>query len=135
MSDVQGVAGVSKGARWGGMVVGGLAGLFLLLDAAGKLARVEEVVEGTVKIGYPETVIVPLGVVLLACTVLYLVPRTAVLGAVLLTGFLGGAVATHVRIGDPLWTHVLFPVYMGVMVWLGLYLRDPRVRAVVPFRV
>jgi ABC-type transport system involved in cytochrome c biogenesis permease component len=91
-------------------------------------------VEGTVKLGYSETVIVPLGIVLLTCTILYVIPRTSGLGAILLTGYLGGAVATHVRIGDPLFTHVLFPVYLGVLIWGGLYLRDNRVRSLIPLR-
>ncbi|MGH9778637.1 MAG: DoxX family protein [Candidatus Acidiferrales bacterium] len=125
---------VSKKALWGGRILGGLPALFLLLDSVGKFVQPAPVVEGTVKLGYSESVILPLGVVLLACTVLYLIPRTSVLGAILLTGFLGGAVATHVRVGDPLFTHVLFPVYFGVMLWGGLYLRDPRLRALIPLR-
>jgi len=87
-----------------------------------------------VKLGYPEGTIVPLGIVLLICTVLYAIPQTSVLGAMLLTGYLGGAVATHVRVGDPLFTHVLFPVYMGILVWLGIYLRDVRLRGLAPVR-
>ena len=90
--------------------------------------------EGTVKLGYPETVIVPLGIILLTCTILYVIPRTSVLGAILLTGYLGGAVATHVRVGDPLFTHVLFPVYLGVLIWGGLYLRDDRLPALIPLK-
>jgi len=85
-------------------------------------------------LGYPAATIVPLGIVLLICTALYIVPRTTVLGAIFLTGYLGGAVASNVRIGNPLFTHVLFPVYVGVLLWLGLYLRDTRLRALVPFR-
>jgi len=127
-------APVSKAALWGGRVMSALPALFLLVDSAAKFAKPAPVVEGTVKLGYSESVIVPLGVVLLACTVLYLIPRTSVLGAILLTGYLGGAVATHVRVGDPLFTHALFPVYFGVMLWGGLYLRDPRVRALIPLR-
>ena len=92
------------------------------------------VVEGTVQLGYPESVLLGLGIVLLACTVLYVIPRTAILGAILLTGYLGGAVATHVRVGNPLFTHVLFPVYLGVLIWGGLYLRDERLRALIPLR-
>ena len=99
-----------------------------------KLIKLAPVVEATVKIGWPESLIIPLGIVLLICTILYVIPSTSVLGAILLTGYLGGAVATHVRIGDPLFTHVLFPVYLGVLLWLGLYLRDGRLRALVPLR-
>lgn len=99
-----------------------------------KLMKPEIVVKTTVEIGYQESLIVPLGVVLLICTVLYLVPQTSVLGAILITGYLGGAVATNARIGSPLFSHTLFPVYIGVLVWGGLFLRDPRVSALIPFR-
>lgn len=127
-------ATVSGKVRWTGIVISALPSLFLFVDAGMKLMKPESVVEATVKLGYPETVILPLGIVLLICTILYVVPRTSVLGAILLTGYLGGAVATHVRVGDPLFTHALFPVYLGVMIWLGLYLRDERLRALVPLR-
>jgi DoxX-like protein len=103
-----------------------LAALFLIMDGVMKLMKPAFVVQATVQLGYPESVIIGLGIVLLACTVLYLIPRTAVLGAILLTGYLGGAVATHVRIGDPLFSHTLFPVYLAVLLWGGLCLRDPR---------
>ncbi|HSI89198.1 MAG TPA: DoxX family protein, partial [Pyrinomonadaceae bacterium] len=108
--------------------------LFLLMDAVGKLVKPAPVIEGTVALGYQESVIVPLGIVLLISTVLYIVPPTALLGAILLTGYLGGAVATHVRIENPLFTHTLFPVYLGIMLWLGLYLRDRRLRDLMPLR-
>lgn len=127
-------APTSRRALWAGRLLGGLPALFLLADSAGKLAKLTPVVEGTVKLGYPESVLIGLGIVLLSSTVLYLIPRTSVLGAVLLTGYLGGAVATHVRAGDPLITHTLFPVYFGVMLWAGLYLRDGRLRAIFPLR-
>jgi hypothetical protein len=116
------------------MILSGLATLFLLMDAGGKLAKAAPVVEGTTQLGYPEHVIVGLGVALLVSVLLYAVPQTAVLGAILVTGYLGGAVATHVRVGNPLFTHVLFPVYVAVFVWGGLFLRDRRVRALVPLR-
>jgi ABC-type transport system involved in cytochrome c biogenesis permease component len=125
---------VSRKRLWAGRISSALPSLFLLLDGVAKLVKPAVVVEGTVKLGYPETVIVPLGIVLLTCTILYVIPRTSVLGAILLTGYLGGAVATHVRVGDPLFTHVLFPVYLGVLIWGGLYLRDDRVRALIPLR-
>lgn len=127
-------APVSKGRLWAGRIMSGLPALFLLVDAVAKLIKPAPVVEGTIKAGYPEGTIVPLGIVLLVCTILYAIPRTSVLGAILLTGYLGGAVATHVRIGDPLFSHVLFPTYFGVLLWGGLYLRDERVRALIPFR-
>jgi hypothetical protein len=119
---------------WAGYILSGLPALFLLLDALGKLIKPQAVIEGTLELGYQESVILPLGIVLLICTVIYIIPRTAVLGAILLTGYLGGAVATHVRIGSPLFSHKLFPVYLGMMIWLGLYLRDRRLRALVPLR-
>ena len=117
---------ISKKALWTGRVMTALPALFLLFDGAMKLAKPAPVVEATVQLGYPESVILPLGIVLLACTVLYLIPRTAVLGAILLTGYLGGATATQVRVQDP-W--FLFPIALGVISWLGLYLREPRLRA------
>lgn len=134
MSGEAATASVSKAALWGGRILSALPALFLLMDSVGKILRPAPVVEGTVKLGYPESIILPLGIVLLACTALYLIPRTSVLGAILLTGFLGGAVATHARVGDPLFSHILFPVYFGVMLWGGLYLRDPRLRELIPLR-
>ena len=125
---------VSKKALWAGRIVSALPVLFLLMDGIMKLIKTAPVVEATVKLGYPVTTIVPIGIVLLTCTVLYVIPRTSIIGAILLTGYLGGAVASHVRVGDPLFTHVLFPVYLGVMIWLGLYLRDNRLRSLVPLR-
>jgi hypothetical protein len=119
---------------WAGIIISGLPVLFLLFDALLKFVRPEQVVQGTVELGYPESVILPLGFVLLISTLLYVIPKTSVLGAILLTGYLGGAVATHVRIGNPLFTHILFPVYVGVLLWLGLYLRDTRLRALIPIR-
>ena len=126
-------AAVSKKRLWAGRIMSGLLALFLLLDGAAKLAKPAPVVEGTIKLGYSESVILPLGIVLLACTILYVIPRTAVLGAILLTGYLGGAVATHVRVGDPVFS-ILFPVIIGVLIWGGLYLRDDRLRALIPLR-
>jgi hypothetical protein len=113
------------------MALSAVAVLFLLFDTLGKLLKVAPVVSGTAQLGYPEGLVRPLGVVLLLCVVIHLVPRAAVLGAVLLTGYLGGAVATHVRVGSPLLTHVLFPVYVALFLWGGLWLRDPRLRSVV----
>jgi hypothetical protein len=108
---------------WG---LSSLALLFFLLDAAGKLLQVEPVIKGTVELGWPATAIVPLGVLLLVGALLHALPRTAVLGAIYLTGFLGGAIAAHYRIGSPLWTHVLFGAYVAAVMWGGLVLRDPR---------
>ena len=119
---------ISNGTRWAGRIISGLPALFLLLDGAMKLVKPAFVVEATVKLGYPESVIIPIGVVLIICTILYLIPKTSVLGAILLTGYLGGAVATHVRTGESLFS-IVFPVIFGVLLWLGLYLRDTRLRA------
>ena len=127
-------ASLSKGRLWTGRIMSALPSLFLLVDGIGKLIKPAPVVEGTVQLGYPESVLLGLGIVLLACTVLYVIPRTAILGAILLTGYLGGAVATHVRVGNPLFSHVLFPVYVAVLIWGGIYLRDERLRALIPLR-
>lgn len=118
-------------ARRLGWVLIGLAGAFLTFDTVGKLLRLAPVIEGTTQLGYPASAILPLGLLQLFCLALFLLPRTSVIGAVLLTGYLGGAVATHVRIGNPLLTHVLFPTYVGALVWGGLFLVDSRVRALV----
>jgi hypothetical protein len=108
-----------------------LPALFLLVDGAMKLAKPELVVKATVELGYPESVIVSLGIVLLACVVLYLIPQTAVLGAILLTGYLGGAVATHVRVGAGSFP-ISFPILLGTLLWAGLVLRNDRLRNVMP---
>src|SRR6516225_4870823 len=120
---------------WLGWGLSGLAIAFCLMDAIMKLLALPFVLEASDRIGFhSETVIRELGVILLASTILYAVPPTAMLGAVLLTGYLGGAVAAHLRLGDPLFTHVLSGVYGGLLVWGGLYLRDPRLRAIFPWR-
>ena len=102
-----------------------LATLFFLADATGKLLQIEPVIKGTLELGWPLSAVVPLGVLILIGAVLYVIPRTAVLGAIYLTGFLGGAIATHYRIGSPLFTHVLFGVYVAAIMWAGLVLRFP----------
>lgn len=124
---------VSKGALWTGRSLTALAALFLLFDGAMKLVKPTFVVEATVQMGFSEAVIVPLGITLLVCTVLYLFPPTAVLGAILLTGYLGGAVATHVHAGHGAF-QTLFPVIFGALVWGGLVLRDRRLRSLVLWR-
>jgi hypothetical protein len=123
---------IGRGARWTGRVLSGIAALFLLMDGAFKLLATPEARDGTSALGYSPSVLVPLGVVQLLCLAVYLVPRTAVLGAVLWTGYLGGAIATHVRVGNPWASHTLFPVYVALLLWGGLWLRDRRVRAVLP---
>jgi hypothetical protein len=124
---------VSKTSLWIGRIAGGLPSLFLLVDGGMKLAKPAVVVEATTKLGYPESVIIPLGIVLIACTLLYLIPPTSVLGAILLTGYLGGAVSTHVRAAEGLFP-VVFPIVFGALLWLGLYLNDTRLRALIPLR-
>ncbi|HLA96203.1 MAG TPA: DoxX family protein [Pyrinomonadaceae bacterium] len=119
---------------WAGYIISAIPVLFLLMDGVGKLFKPEPVVTGTTELGYNESIIIPLGIVLLASTIIYIIPKTSMLGAVLLTGYLGGAVATHVRVGSPLFTHTLFPVYLGIFLWLGLFLRERRLRALVPIR-
>src|SRR6185503_12150356 len=105
---------VSRRRLWTGRIMIALPALFLFVDGVGKLVKPAPVVEGTVQLGYPESVLLGLGIVLLTCTVLYVIPRTAVFGAILLTGYLGGAIATHVRVGSPLFSHTLFPVYVAL---------------------
>jgi hypothetical protein len=131
-SDTQ-PAAASKWMFWAGWGMGALPALFLLVDGFMKLVKPALVVETTIQLGYPESVILGLGVVLLACTLLYLIPPTSVLGAILLTGYLGGAVASHVRAEDGLFP-VFFPVMMGGLVWGGLFLRDGRLRELIPLR-
>jgi hypothetical protein len=104
------------------------------MDGVMKLIKPAPVVEATMRLGYPESVIQSLGIVLLVCTILYAIPRTSILGAILLTGYLGGAVAANVRVGNPLFSHTLFPVYVALFVWGGLYLRDRRLRGLIPVR-
>jgi hypothetical protein len=117
---------ISPGRIWAGRVLSGLAVTFLFVDALGKLLQLAPVVEGTIQLGYAESVVIPLGMLLLAGVILYAIPRTSLLGAIYLTAFLGGAVATHLRVGSPLATHVLFGVYVAAFVWGGLALRSPR---------
>ena len=123
----------SKKTVWAGRIISALPVLFLLLDAVFKLIKPAPVVEATVRLGYPEGVIVGLGIVLLLSTIVYLIPLTSVLGAILLTGYLGGAVATHVRVGESLFS-IIFPVIFGALLWLGLFLREPRLRPLIPLR-
>ena len=124
----------SLGSLWAGRIFSTLAVLFLLFDAVIKFIKIPPVAEAFARLGYPPSLAVPIGSILLGCVILYIIPQTSVLGAVLLTGYLGGAVATHVRVGDPLFSHILFPTYVGLMIWGGLYVREPRLRALIPFR-
>jgi hypothetical protein len=125
---------VSRKKLWTARIAGGFAILFLLMDALMKVVKAAPAVEGTVQLGYSADVLPGLGITLLLCTLLYAIPRTAVMGAILLTGYLGGAVATQVRVGNPLFSHVLFPVYVAFLIWGPLVLLDARVRSLVPLR-
>lgn len=128
--------GSDRTRRIAGLAMSGLVVAFMLMDSGMKLAALDVVIETTAGLGYPASPDLArgLGAVALACTLLYAWPRTAVLGAILLTAYMGGAVATHLRVGSPVFSHLLFGVYLGVLVWGGLYLRDARVRALLPLR-
>jgi hypothetical protein len=125
---------ISRGALWTGRVMSGLVIAFLLMDGAMKLIPLQVVIDTSQQMAIPLDIIPTLGVLTLVGTLLYAWPRTAVLGAIILTGYLGGAIYAHFRLADPLFTHTLFGVYLGLLMWGGLYLRDPRVRALLPFR-
>jgi DoxX-like family len=126
-------ASVSRKRLWAGRVISGIVILFLLFDAIVKLMKVAPVLEASARLGYPPSLAVGIGALLLACVIVYLIPRTSVLGAVLLTGYLGGATAAQVRIGAPLF-ETLFPVIFGVLVWAGVFLREDRLRTLIPLR-
>lgn len=128
------VGTISNGAIWTGRVLSGLAVAFLLFDGAIKLIPLDVVITTSQQLGIPAELARTLGVLTLACTILYAIPRTSVLGAILLTAYMGGAIYTHLRAGSPLFTHTLFGVYLAVLIWGGLYLRDERVRALIPFQ-
>ena len=124
----------SNNERWAGRVMTALPVVFLLFDSVIKLIRIDPVVQSFTELGYPVDLAVGIGIVELVCLLVYLIPRTSLLGAILLTGYLGGAVATHVRVGSPWFTHVLFPIYVAALLWGGIYLREDRLRALVPLR-
>jgi len=130
-----GAAVPSRAALWTGRVLSGLALAFLAFDIVIKLSQSPEAVAGTTQLGWPADVIFPLGILQAVLLLLYAVPRTAAFGALLWTGYLGGAIATHVRVDNPLFSHVLFPAYVAAFLWLGLWLRDPALRAVLPLRL
>ncbi len=119
---------------WIGRTLSALAILFLSFDTIVKVLRLPVAIEGTTQLGYPESTVFVIGTIQLVCLVLYVIPQTSVFGAILFTGYLGGAIATHLRIGSPLFTHILFPIYVAVLIWGGLYAREPRLRAMVPIR-
>ncbi|MGH7503913.1 MAG: DoxX family protein [Longimicrobiales bacterium] len=125
---------ISNRALWAGRIASAFAVLFLLFDSVIKLMQIDAVAESLAQLGYPVSIAFAIGALEFVCIAVYVVPRTSVLGAILLTGYLGGAVASHLRIGSPFFTHTFFPFYIGLAVWGGLLLRDARLRALVPLR-
>ncbi len=134
MSTEAASTGVSKKTLWAGRTISTVLVLLLVLDGVMKFFKPKPVVDAFAHLGIPIELDFAIGTLLLLCTLLYAVPATSILGAILLTGYLGGAVMSHLRAGDPLFTHVLFPTYLGSLIWLGLYLRDRRLRVLVPLR-
>jgi hypothetical protein len=125
---------ISKKSLWAGRITTGIIVAFLLFDAVIHLMKPAPVVEAFAKLGFPLRLAVPLGIIELVCILLYVVPRTSILGAILLTGYLGGAIAIQLPTGNSLFGEVLFPVYIGVILWGGIYLRDDRLRTLIPLR-
>ena len=125
---------ISKRRLWTGRILSGFAVLFLVFDAIVKFTKIAPVVDSFAQLGYPIGLAPTIGSIALVCVVLYVIPRTSVLGAILLTGYLGGAIASQLRIGSPLFSHVLFPVYVAALIWGGLYLRDEQLSALIPVR-
>ena len=125
---------VSKASLWAGRVMSALPVLFMLFDSVIKIMVIDAVVSSFGELGYPVSLAVGIGILELVCLIVYVIPQTSVLGAILLTGYLGGAVASDLRIGTPLFSNILFPVYVGVLIWGGLYMRDTRLRALIPLR-
>lgn len=134
MSSDTRAAPVSKKMLWAGRIISGLVVLFMLFDSIIHIMKPAPVLQAFVRLGFPERLSLVIGIILLLCVVLYVIPRTSVLGAILLTGYLGGAVVTNLRAGSSLFGETLFPVYFGMLVWGGLYLRDRRLRALIPLR-
>lgn len=124
---------VSKGRLWTGRVISALVVLFLLFDGITKVMKVRAVMEASAQLGYPANAIVTIGIILLVCTVFYIIPQTAVLGAILLTGYLGGAVAANMRIGSAMF-NTFFPIVFAALAWVGIFLREPRLGTVIPLR-
>jgi hypothetical protein len=125
---------ISKGKLWSSRIMSGIVILFMLFDSIFKLIKPVPVVEGTLELGYAEHHIIVMGILGLLSIVLYAIPRTSVLGVVLLTGYFGGVIATHLRLDNPLFSHILFPVYLAVLAWGGLWLRNATLRTLFPLR-
>jgi hypothetical protein len=124
---------VSKGRLWTGRIISALVVLFLLFDSITKVMKVRQVLEASAQLGYPVNAIVTIGIILLVCTALYVIPQTAVLGGILLTGYLGGAVAANLRIGSAMF-NTLFPIVFAALAWAGIFLRERRLGALIPLR-
>ena len=124
----------STGRLWTARIITALVVLFLLFDLIVKLLRLPVAVQANVQLGYSEGTVLVIGIIELICLVTYLIPRTSVFGAILLTGYLGGAIASQLRAGNPLFSHTLFPIYVALLIWAPLFLRDERVRALIPVR-
>ncbi|AWK70467.1 hypothetical protein CBI38_01680 [Rhodococcus oxybenzonivorans] len=134
LRSAENAAPVGRKARIAGLIITGLVTAFLLFDAIIHIANIQSVRDAMAELGFDENIAVVIGIVMLVCLVLYLVPATSILGAVLLTGYLGGAVATNMLTEQPLFSTILFPVYVGIFVWGGLWLRDAGVRTIMPIR-
>jgi hypothetical protein len=124
---------VSKGRLWTGRIISAVVVLFLLFDSITKVMKVRAVIEASAQLGYPANTIFTIGIILLVCTVFYIIPQTAVLGAILLTGYLGGAVAANLRISNAMF-NTLFPIVVAALMWTGIFLRESRLGALIPFR-
>jgi DoxX-like family len=124
----------SNARLWAGRILLAVPVLFLVFDSVIKLMRITPVLDSFHELGYPESLALAIGILESVCLTVLLIPRTSILGAILVTGYLGGAVATHVRVGSPLTSHVLFPVYVALLIWVALFLREDRLRALVPLR-
>lgn len=126
---------ISPAKLWTSRIMGGLAVLFLTFDSVIKVVGESHAVESTIQLGYPKSAVFAIGVIETLCLILYIIPRTSVLGAILMTGHLGGAIATHVRLENPLFSHTLFPIYIAILLWGSLYLRETRLKELIPFRM
>ncbi len=133
MNSTAGSGSVSKASLWTGRIISSVVVLILFFDGITKLLKVQQVVDATIRIGFPVTTIVGIGITLLVCTTIYAIPKTSILGVILLTGYLGGATAAQLRAGSPVF-ETLFPVIFGVLALLGLYLREQRLRALLHLR-
>lgn len=125
---------VSKASLWTGRIMSGVVVLFMLFDSITKIIKADQVLKASTQLGYPAGTIPVIGILLLICVIIYIIPYTSILGAVLLTGYLGGAVASNLRIETPLFSNILFPVYMGILAWGGIFLRDVYLRRFFPLR-